>query len=280
MKLFFGGVRGTAPRAASDFTRYGGHTTCLLVSGRQGEILMIDAGSGVQEINSRLRQTDRREMLLLFTHLHLDHIMGLPTLGPLYDPDWRVEMQAGGHTAAQLAAVLERVTTPPVWPVALADMGAEITLADHSPGAGPIGWGGLRITGAVVPHPGGCFAWRVDEPATGASFVFSTDTEWSAETKRKGKGLLRLCADPHPADILVMDGQFSAEELPAHAGWGHSSIDQCAEAAVASGIARLLVTHHHPEHTDNTLDRMEQELSRLLPGAALARQGDVVELGR
>lgn len=280
MKLFFGGVRGTTPRAAPDFTRYGGHTTCLLVIGQAGEILVVDAGSGVQEINSRLLQSDRRELLLLLTHPHLDHIMGLPTLGPLYDADWRVRILAGGHTGAQLASVLDCVASPPVWPIALADMGAEISLADPVPGSGSIDWDGLKITGTAVPHPGGCTAWRVDEPATGESFVFATDTEWSAESKRRGKGLLRLCTDPHPADLLVMDGQFSEEELPAHAGWGHSSIGQCVEAARASGVGRLLVTHHHPDHTDDMLDRMERELSRLLPGAALARQGDTTKPGR
>ncbi len=280
MNIFFGGVRGTAPRAAPGYTRYGGHTTCLLVSGQQGEILVIDAGSGIQEINRHLLESDRRDLLLLLTHLHLDHIMGLPTLSPLYDPDWRVRMLAGGHTGAHLARVVDRVTTPPVWPISLADMGAEVDLADHVPDAGPIDWGGLKITGTAVPHPGGCFAWRVDEPATGASFVFSTDTEWSAEAKRQDRGLRRLCTHPNPADLLVMDGQFTAEELPAHAGWGHSSIDQCAEAAIETGVGRLLVTHHHPDSTDDTLDRLEQELSRLFPGAALARQGDTIELGR
>ena len=94
MKIFLGGVRGTTPRAAPRFTEFGGHTTCLLVTGAAGERLMLDAGSGVQEVNPLLREAGRHELLVLMTHLHLDHIMGLPTLGPLYDGDWHVEIIA------------------------------------------------------------------------------------------------------------------------------------------------------------------------------------------
>lgn len=280
MKIFFGGVRGTAPRAAARFTRYGGHTTCLLVTGRQGELLLLDAGSGVQEANPLLLAAAGRELLVLLSHLHLDHIMGLPSLAPLYDGAWRVDIACGGRDVDELAAGLDRIATPPVWPVALKDMGARINLREIPAGGGHLTWGGLRVTGAAVPHPNGCHAWRVEEPASGTAFVFATDTEWSAAGGGPRRGLIDLCRRPAPADLLVMDGQFSAEELPRHAGWGHSSVDQCAEAAALTGVGRLLVTHHDPDHDDLRLEAMEKELAGLAVPAAFARQGETVTPGQ
>lgn len=280
MKIFFGGVRGTTPRAAPRFTRYGGHTTCLLVTGRQGELLLLDAGSGVQEVNPLLLESSGRELLVLLSHLHLDHIMGLPTLAPLYDGAWTVDIACGGRGVTELAAGLERVTTPPVWPVALKNMGARINLREFPAGDGPVTWGGLRITSAAVPHPNGCHAWRVEEPASGAALVFATDTEWSDTGAGSCRGLVSLCRLPRPADLLIMDGQFAAEELPAHAGWGHSSVEQCAEAATLTGVGRLLVTHHDPDHDDARLAAMEAELAGLDLPAAFARQGQTLTLGQ
>ncbi len=283
MKIFFGGVRGTTPRAAPRFTEFGGHTTCLLVTGTAGEVLMLDAGSGVQEVNPLLHDVDTHELLVLLTHLHLDHLMGLPTLGPLYDADWHVEIIAADQRTTKLADDLSRITTPPLWPIPLSDMGAhikmrEVPVSELATGSEMLHWGGLEISGAAVPHPNGCVAWRVDEPSTGTAFVFATDTEWSAASEAQREGLLSLCRNPQPADLLIMDGQFTSEQLPQYSGWGHSSAAEGMEVAQTAGVKRLLVTHHAPDSNDDQLLAMETDLQRLSPDAALARQGETIVL--
>lgn len=284
MKIFFGGVRGTAPCAAARFMEYGGHTTCLLVSGQQEELVMIDAGSGVQEVNHLLRSAEHRQLLVLLTHLHLDHILGLPTLAPLYDKSWRVDFAGAGRNPEDLAAGLAQIVSPPLWPIRLADMGARITFpeipASAMAGTGsPLQLGGLEIRGTRVPHPDGCVSWRVDEPETKAAMVFATDLEWSAASEEQKQGLINLCRHPHPADLLVMEGHFTAEELPRHAGWGHSSADQALEVAAASGVGRLVITHHDPHKDDNRLGELEDEIRRRNTHATLARQGKTIILG-
>lgn len=283
MKIFFGGVRGTTPRAAPRFTEFGGHTTCLLIVGAAGERLMLDAGSGVQEVNPFLQDSESRELLVLLTHLHLDHLMGLPTLGPLYDPDWHVEILAVAQRTSPLAEDLARILTPPLWPIPLEEMGAHVKLrdlptADLCPDCEMLRWGGLEISGAPTPHPNGCVAWRIDEPSTGRAVVFATDTEWSAGGERERKRLLKLCRTPAPADLLIMDGQFDEAQLPQHSGWGHSSPAEGWEVAREAGIERLLVTHHAPENDDETLRGMEAALKLLSPASALARQGETIVL--
>ena len=278
MQIFLGGVRGTAPRAAPRFTEFGGHTTCLLVTGVTGELLMLDAGSGVQEVNGLLGEVASREVLVLLTHRHLDHLLGLPTLTPLYDGTWRVEIAAVARPGAALDEDLARIATPPLWPIPLMAMGAEIELREIDASKPETQWGGLEMRGAAVPHPDGCTAWRVDEPSTGAAFVLATDVEWAAGDESQREALVALCREPKPANLLIMDGQFTSEQLPRHSGWGHSSAAEGMEVARAAGVARLLVTHHAPENDDATLGRMEAELGRLSPGAALARQGDTIVL--
>ena len=278
MQIFLGGVRGTTPRAAPQFTEFGGHTTCLLVTGAAGEVLMLDAGSGVQEVNRQLAVVERRELLVLMTHLHLDHLMGLPTLGPLYDPAWRVEIAAADQRTTGLAEDLARITTPPLWPIPLEEMGADIEMRLIPADDLSLDWGGLEIAGAAVAHPNGCTAWRVDEPSTGRAFVFATDTEWSAGDDAQRARLVALCREPRPADLLIMDGQFTAEQLPRHSGWGHSSPAEGLELARSADVARLLVTHHAPENDDETLRAMEDALDDAPVDSALARQGDIIVL--
>ena len=278
MKVLFGGVRGSAPQTGPEYALFGGHTTSLLVTGQQGEQVVLDLGSGVQVLNPELKDAAPSELLILLTHLHLDHILGLPWLQAFYESKCHIRIMAGGYHKEKLAHALSKVASPPLWPIALADMGARISLEDHSAASKTFTWGGLQISGAPIAHPGGCFAWRIDEPKSGTSLVFATDIEWTDESCRSDPGLVPLCQSPHPADLLIMDGHFFDDELPEHRGLGHSSVGQCIEEAQSAGAKRLLVTHHNPKHRDKDLSAIEQKLSQEVPGASLARQGQVFDL--
>jgi ribonuclease BN (tRNA processing enzyme) len=278
MRILIGGARGSTPRAGADFTGYGGHTTCLLVLGDAGERLLFDLGSGVHEAAPHLQGDG--ELLVLLTHLHLDHVMGLTGFDALHQPGRRVHIAAVSYGGYSLHEALDRIHSPPLWPLSLEDLASDLHLDDllraDLDAPGPLlRLGGLEIRGAPVPHPGGCTAWRVDEPATGAAFVMATDLEWSRADDACRDRLHALCEG---ADLLYMDGHFTTEEIPDHEGWGHSTPAQCLELARAAGVGRLLVGHHAPSHDDDRLADIERTLVAAWDGAALARQGQQIPL--
>lgn len=288
MKVFFGGVRGSMPCSGPEFAAYGGHTTCVLVTGTGGERLLLDAGSGVQAVNSRLARPvpagAEAGIVVLLSHLHLDHVLGLPKLAALFTPGAEVRIVAPAPVGLSLQQALDRVFSPPLWPYSLAQATArvriqELARADLDGRSTALRHGGLTVRGLEMPHPGGCAAWRIEDANGGGSLVLATDLEWERGDEQQHRSFVELCARPHPVDLLVMDGQFSSDELPRHRGWGHSSTAQCAEAAAAAGVARLLVTHHAPGNDDARLDTIARELEILRPGATLAREGLELELG-
>ncbi len=73
---------------------YGGNTTCFSLNIKdklgQDKLVIIDAGSGITELGNYLirEKTMKKipiEALILFTHVHGDHIEGYPFFGPAYD---------------------------------------------------------------------------------------------------------------------------------------------------------------------------------------------------
>lgn len=280
MEILFAGVRGSAPRGGPRLSRWGGHSTCVLIAGANGERLLLDAGSGVQLAVEALGP-DADELTVLFTHLHLDHVLGFPSLPILYRGDARVTV-ASALPADELHAALARLVGPPFWPVGLDALPAELDFV-RAPAEGadgesaPLQVGALTVRGLSMPHPGGVTAWRVDQP-DGAAVVLATDVEWSAASPERRERFVALCRTPHPAGLLAMDGHFPADELADRGGWGHSSPDECLQAAAAAGVDILRVIHHAPEHDDDRLDAMDAAVRRADPRAALAREGETIRL--
>ncbi len=280
MKILCGGVRGSIPCAEPNTTRYGGHTTCLLVTGQGGELVLLDAGSGVRTVADHLRPAAESAPALhiLMTHLHLDHLLGLPMLPVLHDARWTVTITGFQPQVGSLQGALDRLLSPPLWPFSLADCAATVQVRELTPADPLPAVGGLEIRGLPVPHPGRCTAWRIDESATGTSLVLATDMEWSAAAPRQRRAFLDFCRLPQPVDLLVMDGHFAPRELSGKTGWGHSSTDECLAVARDCGAARLLITHHAPDHDDDRLDAMADHVHGVWEHAGLARQGMEISL--
>ena len=137
MKIVLGGARGSFPVSGENQARYGGNTFSLLVQGRDGDQVLVDAGSGVRKLKGLLRPGGT----LFFTHTHLDHLIGLPMLAKVWPR--RMILPRG-----DLQIVLKRVFSPPVWPV-------ELPGADYSVPSSPMEAGALRVSWLEVSHPDG-----------------------------------------------------------------------------------------------------------------------------
>lgn len=279
MKLIIGGCRGTAPVAQPDFMRYGGETTSFLIEGAAGERVLIDAGTGVRSLGQRLeRSGGASSLLLLFTHYHLDHVAGLPSLGLIYSPQWHIEVASprrGGHLVGE---VIPRVLHKPFWPLQVEHLKSRIqfTTLRGQASLRPRELGGLRLSWCEVHHPDGCTAYRFDEPATGASCVIATDMEWGLSSAEERAALLRLCREPSPAALLVMDGQYDDAEYGNFRGWGHSTWQEVQAVAREAGVRRALVTHHAPARNDDEMERREAGWG---PALRAARERMEIEVG-
>lgn len=283
MKLILGGVRGTNPVAQPEFMKYGGETSSFLIEGAAGERILIDAGTGVRQLGLRLEAaTGRRSALLLMTHYHLDHIMGLPSLGLIYSPEWSLEIAAPAHEDVVVAATMSRIMARPFWPLQISDLESRLrfTALDGPVPAEPMKYGQLLVNWCPLHHPGGCSAYRVDEPASGASVVIATDMEWGDATPVERAAFLRLCTTPGPADVLLMDAQYTAEEYERYHGWGHSTWEQALELAAQVKARRLLTTHHDPAKNDVALDVVRAAVRARSATADLACERMEIELGR
>ena len=252
------GTRGSLATPGPETARYGGNTSCVSVRGREGTVLVLDAGTGIRRLGATLDASVARIDILL-THLHMDHIQGLGFFAPLYRPDLEVHIWGPVSTKASLRERLMRYLSPPLFPVSMRELPCAITL--HEVPCGEVDIGEFRVSTALVCHPGPTVGYRITgtqrsvltylpdhEPALSALTFPSLPREWTSGAM--------LAAE---ADLLIHDGQYSAQEYLGHVGWGHSSLRQSLDFATLSGVKHLVPFHHDPGHTDADLDHLMGE---------------------
>ena len=63
MKVRFWGTRGSLASPGAETARYGGNTSCVEVRGRDGTLLVLDAGTGIRRLGAMLPTTLVRVIL-------------------------------------------------------------------------------------------------------------------------------------------------------------------------------------------------------------------------
>ena len=259
MKVTFWGTRGSLASPGPETVRYGGNTPCVEVRNRSGDLLILDAGTGIRRLGATLRDPVERIDILL-THLHSDHVQGLGFFDPLFRPDGAIHVWGPRSVNDPVGTRLNRILAPPLFPIHLRDMPGRLIV--HELPLSEFELGAFRITAALVCHPGPTVGYRISadgatlcyvpdhEPAL-CSCHFPTSPAWTS-----GFELARN------ADVLIHDAQYTVEEYRKRVGWGHSALADAMAFATLSGARCLLAFHHDPSHDDDEIDQMLQSVAR------------------
>jgi phosphoribosyl 1,2-cyclic phosphodiesterase len=274
MRIKFWGVRGSIASPGPDTAGVGGNTSCVEVACGETR-LVLDMGTGIRRLGDALIAAGRPvDATILLSHLHWDHIQGLPFFVPAYAPSAKLQIVGTGNGAMGLRDVLACQMAAPVFPVRLDELGAQIHLREVRSGE-TFMVGDARVRTARLNHPGGVLAYRIDHG--GESVVYATDTEHYA------------CVDPalralaEGADVLIYDSQYTPEEYRgdhgrSRVGWGHSTFAAGAELARAAGVGQYVLFHHDPQRGDAAVVELERKARDLFPASIAAREGMEIDL--
>ncbi len=268
MQVRFRGVRGSVPWATPNAIGHGCNTPCIEITDeRSGKALVLDAGSGIVGVGLSLTG-EPRELPILLTHYHWDHVQGLPFLAQLYQPGWTPRIYAPRFESTEPDWV-ETIFRSPFFPV-------PVDRLPNRPTVDIVGPGDLRINGfeiAALPlhHPGGCLAYRI-RGALG-DLVYATDHEFGSPAHDEA-----LADFARGASAIILDAHFTPDEIGAHAGWGHSDWRTCAEFAAANDIGALWLFHHKPGRSDEELVGIRRDAQRIFAATDTAGEGQALRL--
>ena len=282
MKVRFWGVRGSIPVPGAQTARWGGNSSCVEVS--QGDnVLVLDCGTGARALGMDLFTRGVRELDLLFTHFHMDHLFGFPFFGPVYAPNFQVRISIPAFSAEEARERLARYANGVYHPVRMREMPADVTFHPIQPGR-PFRRGPFDIMGVRLNHPGGSVGYRIK--CGDRVVLYITDT---APLARLGEGAAagerppaleqQLLDAMHRADVVVFDTMFSFDEYLEKMTWGHSYPEYALALCEAAKVEHLVLFHHAPDASDEDLDALaEKWADQVGPRVTLAKEGQVVDL--
>jgi phosphoribosyl 1,2-cyclic phosphodiesterase len=236
---------------------YGGHTSCVEIETGSGEYVLCDLGTGVRPFGQAAMArhgASPQTFHVFMSHLHWDHIMGLPFFTPAYLPANRLRIY-GGH--AGLEAALRRQQEPPSFPVDFSIFGAKVDFVHLAPDMAH-SVGGMSVRLLLQRHTGDSYGYRFS--AGDRTVVYSTDSEHKLTDPEERERFVEFFRG---ADLVIFDAMYTlADAISVKADWGHSSNLVGVELCQAAGVRTLCLFHHEPVHSDETISRILAETRR------------------
>ncbi len=272
LSVRFWGVRGSIPVSGPEYAAFGGRTCCVEV--RCGErLFVVDAGTGIAPLGRFLTggvcppdDGPGSVIDLLLSHLHLDHVMGLPFFAPALGRLNTIRIHVGNLGGADGREALDRLFSPPLFPVRLDELPARFVYTGFRAGETLSFDDGLQVATCPLFHPDGASAYRFD--FGGRRVCYVSDVEHDV-----GWPPADLTAFVAGADLVIFDAMYAADEYSRCKGWGHSTCEAGLILCEAANAKAMAAFHLHPLHDDERLLAYNERLDAALPGSFVARDG-------
>lgn len=250
-------MRGSTPCACDSNRRYGGNTSCVAVEWPDRDPILFDLGTGLRYFGMTQPCDGTFRGTALVSHLHWDHVQGVPFFTPMLAPGAHLDVYAPVQESGSLCDAIRTFMAPPYFPVEIEALPGSFSFHEVDHGAFDID--GAKVTVAPVPHIGPTVGYRIDSEGVSVAYV-SDHQQPGVGSTEIAPAVLDLCAG---VDLLIHDAQFDEAEFATRSDWGHCTVDYAIEVAVRSGARRLALFHHDPSHSDDRIDRITERAREL-----------------
>ncbi len=213
--------------------------------------IVLDLGTGLRFWGETLDPSRPFAGSALVTHIHWDHVQGLPFFTPVLRPGARFDVYGPPQPdEGSLGDAFNELMRPPFFPVTTADLLGDIRF--HDVWEVDLELDGAKVKVRPVPHVGLTNGYRIE--MGGSTVAYLSDHQMPMDGSHVvSDAVLELCDG---VDLLIHDAQYTIDEFPMKANWGHCTSDYAVFVAEQAGADKLVLFHHDPTHDDDDVDRI------------------------
>jgi len=267
---------------------------------RKGELILFDCGEGVQRQMIRAGIGFHRKTKVLITHMHGDHVLGLPGLFQtmsLLDRERKLEVYGPSGIKAFVEATQRTVQFTLTFPIEffeIEDAGVVCKEKEYEVHAIWVDHviPSLAYSLTEKPRPGRFHPEKARSLEVPEGFLWSKLQQGSTVKLSNGRVVKpeEVLGPPRPgrkivytgdarpvenlvefaenADLLIHDATFDDELWERAREDGHSTPSQAAETAKKAGTKRLVLTHISARYKDPSL--LLEQAKKIFPRVDLA----------
>ena len=289
MKVRFLGSRGSIPTPGNSFSEYGGNTSCIQVIDDEGNYIILDAGSGLKNASYYALKSDKTESIILLTHFHWDHIIGIPFFAPFFSNKYSFTIYGPKDSSTEMYDTINNILAKDYFPINLEQFAANLKFEAFYEGK-KITFGNMTIEGMWVNHPCHTLSYKIT--SGNKTVVYLTDHEPykkrlhaqhpSLSHYNHNADLLhaRLIDFVRGANVLIIEGEY----YNGHVGWGHSTLNDAIQVGLDADVPYVILHHHNQERTDAQIDLIHNKLMAFLKKEeidlqlAFAKEGSYINI--
>ncbi len=279
IEIEFFGVRGSTPCSCLSTVGVGGNTSCVVLHCGSEDPIILDLGTGVRYLGDRLKAERMEAQQLaeqkpdgatsikpfrgtaLVTHLHWDHVQGLPFFVPLLNDEAELVVVGPVQEEGNLQEAVQAFVRPPLFPVDLHVLPGTVSFVETSEAR--LTCGSVEVLVRPVEHIGPTNGYRIEYGEGSVAYI--PDHQQPIDGSMVvSDSVLELCRD---VDVLIHDAQYDEEDFAQKTEWGHSTVAYAVEVAIQSGARRLVLFHHDPSHSDDWVAEAVIRANELAGGA-------------
>jgi ribonuclease BN (tRNA processing enzyme) len=279
MDIVFYGVRGSYPVPDKNVLKYGGNTSSILIENRES-IMIFDAGTGIISIGDYLikKKKNIKKIDIFLTHLHFDHIQGLPFFTPFYDNNFKINIYCPYYPNISLKNVIYSIFNHPFSPISNKGIKANIKFFELNSKKNK----NVKIDENIKvefikddSHPiSGVLIYKLI--SENKSIVYATDVESPKGFKSEIIDFIK------GAEVLIHDAQYIDseyyDEKNSKEGFGHSTVSMAIKNAIKCDVEKLFLFHYNPDRLDNDLERILKDAKKMFKNTFLSRELNKIDL--
>ncbi|MFH0735098.1 MAG: MBL fold metallo-hydrolase [bacterium] len=253
------GSRGSIAVCGAEYLKYGGDTTCMEIRSKNNDVIIIDAGTGIRKLGIKLLKEKEKNINIIFTHAHWDHLFGFPFFKPIYSNGVNVKLYGCPFAQNSIKEMISKSMSAPNFPVNLNDLKADLSFFGACDG--PFEIGPIKIIPVYLSHPNMGIGYKFIEDDK--SFVFLTDNELTY-VHPNGLEYKDYLEASKNVDLLIHDAEFTESEYKYTKGWGHTVYTDALRLALEADVKQFGLFHHNQERTDEALDNMIKDCNNII----------------
>tara|TARA_B100001121_G_C18699911_1_gene627008 strand:+ start:2446 stop:3261 length:816 start_codon:yes stop_codon:yes gene_type:complete len=235
-KVSFWGVQGSCPGSYFE-ENLGSNTSCISIE-LEDTLIILDAGTGIRTLCNTIDVNQFKQVALLLTHSHWDHIQGFPFFSYIYQ---NKPLIIFSHLHEHINGLLNQINGVN-FPLSRETLSCNVNIiTDINQLNNQLN---IDITTIQTNHQGNCIGYRVKSKDCDVCYI--PDNQLHNTSTTSFNEFVSFCQN---SKILIHDSQYTTHDMPLKIDWGHSIYTDALKLAMEASVRQFVLFHHEPTRT-------------------------------